>query len=294
MFKNIARATDGRSAVVTGVRGTAVSNQASINELDRTEWVQVFRDIARATDERTFITGEIPTSGVGNNSPVLNYDQARAVASALVLANMNSLPLDWAARLSVGGVHLNFFIVKQLPVLPPEVFLRQACGGRTFVELIVPRVLELTYTAHDLEGFARDLGWDGPPFRWDEERRFLLRCELDALLFHLYLPADEHGTWRPARRADGCPRDETPEELAALEACFTTPRDAAAYIMDTFPIVRQKDETEHGEYRTRRLVLEVYDALQAARAAGEPWRTRLDPPPADPDCCHNSTEAIPT
>ena len=51
-------------------------------------------------------------------------------------------------------------------------------------KLIVPRVLELTYTAWDLEGFARDCGYDGPPFRWDEERRFMLRCELDAAFFH--------------------------------------------------------------------------------------------------------------
>ncbi len=96
------------------------------------------------------------------------------------------------------------------------------------------------------------------------------------------------------RDAPTAARETTPEELGALEAWFATPRDAAAYIMDTFPIVRQKDETEHGEYRMRRVVLEVYDAVQVASAAGEPWRTRLHPPPADPDCCHNSTETIPT
>jgi len=48
------------------------------------------------------------------------------------------------------------------------------------------RVLELTYTANDLEGFARDLGDGGTPFRWDEERRFRIRAELDAAFFHLY------------------------------------------------------------------------------------------------------------
>ena len=42
-----------------------------------------------------------------------------------------------------------------------------------YAELVVPRVLELTYTAHDLQGFAQDLGYDGPPFPWDEERRHL-------------------------------------------------------------------------------------------------------------------------
>ena len=264
-----------------------MSDQAPVVEINYTEWIQVFRDITNSTNERTLLTGEIPRSGVGNNSPVLNYEQARSVASALVLACMNSLPLDWATRLSVGGVHLNFFIVKQLPVLSPDSYLTEACGGQTYVELIVPRIIELTYTANDLQGFAQDLGWNGPPFRWVEERRYLLRCELDALLFHLYLPADDHGNWQAARRSNGCPRDETLEELAELESYFSKPRDAAAYILETFPIVRQKDEEKYGEYRTRRVVLEVYDAIQAAMATGEPFRTRLNPPPADPACCHS-------
>ena len=269
-----------------------MSNQAPVVNIDPTEWSQIFRDITNATNERTFISGEIPKSGVGNNSPVVDYGQARTVASTLVLANMNSLPMDWAARLSVGGVHLNFFIVKQLPVLPPEAFLHEACIGQTYVELVVPRVLELTYTANDLHGFARDLGWDGPPFRWDYDRRFLLRCEIDALLFHLYLPADESGNWIPARRADGCPRDETPDELSALEVWFPTPRDAVAYMMDTFPIVRHKDEKEHGEYRTKRVVLEVYDAIQEAKVGGSRFPTRLNPPPAHPSCCHPLPESV--
>ena len=111
------------------------------------------------------------TSGVGNSAPVMTYEHSQAIASALLLANLNSLPLDWAARLSVGGVNMNFFIVKQLPVLPPETHLEEACQGITYVELVVPRVLELTYTAYDLQGFAQDLGYDGPPFPWAEERR---------------------------------------------------------------------------------------------------------------------------
>ncbi len=271
-----------------------MSNKAPVLDISYKGWLQTFRCIARSTDERTAFSADLPTSGIGHSASIVDYKNSKAVASALVLVTVNSAALDWTARLSVGGVYMNFFIVKQLPVLPPEAFLREACGGQTYVELIVPRVLELSYTAHDLVGFAHDLGWEGPPFRWNKERRFLLRCELDALLFRLYLPADERGNWRPARRTDGCPRDETPEELAALEAWFATPRDAAAYIMDTFPIVRQKDEAEHGEYRTRRVILEAFDALQAASAAGESWRTRLDPPPADPSCCHSSTEVIPT
>ncbi len=81
------------------------------------------------------------------------------------------------------------------------------------------------------------VGYDGPPFRWDPERRALLRAELDAAFFHLY----------------GLSREEV------------------EYVMDTFPIVRKKDEKAYGEYRTKRLILEAYDALAKAMDADEPY-----------------------
>jgi hypothetical protein len=138
-----------------------------------------------------------------------------------------------------------------------------------------------------LEPFARDCGYGGPPFRWDDERRFWLRAELDAAFFHLYLRADAAGDWIPARRADGCPHDESPTDLERLKASFPRPRDAVSYIMDTFPIVRRKDEEKHnGDYRTKRVILEIYDAMQSAISTGHPYQTRLAPPPADPRVAH--------
>jgi hypothetical protein len=56
--------------------------------------------------------------------------------------------------------------------------------------------------------------------------------------------------------------------------------------MDTFPIVKRKDEEKHGEYRTKRIILEIYDEMAEAMRTGIPYKTRLDPPPADPRCCH--------
>jgi hypothetical protein len=165
---------------------------------------------------------------------------------ALLLSTFDSFACDWILRQSIGGTHLTFFIVKQLAVLPPSFY---TADHRAF---IAPRVLELTYTAWDLAGFARELGYDGPPFRWDEERRFLLRAELDALYFHLY----------------GIARDDVD------------------YILDTFPIVRRKDEAAYGEYRTKRVILEIYVALAEANRTGVPYPTRLAPPPADPRVAH--------
>ena len=110
---------------------------------------------------------------------------------------------------------------------------------------IESRVLELTFTAWDIEPFARDLGDDGPPFRWEEERRFVMRAELDAAFFHLY----------------GIDRDDVD------------------YIMETFPVVKKRDEQKYGTFRTKNLILEIYDAMAEAARTGKPYQTILDPVP---------------
>jgi DEAD/DEAH box helicase len=59
-------------------------------------------------------------------------------------------------------------------------------------------------------------------------------------------------------------------------------------ILDTFPIVRRKDEAEQGEYRTKRTILEIYDAMSEAEQTGRPYQTRLSPPPADVTVAHRA------
>ena len=232
-FRDIARATDHRTSIFTAIPGVAMSNQAPLIHIEYCQWLQAFRGITNATNERTMVSGAISPSGVGNSAPVMTYEHSLAIASALILANLNSLPLDWAARLSVGGTHMNFFIVKQLPVLPPETHLEKACQGMRYVELVVPRILELTYTAHDLDGFAQDLGYDGPPFTWDDERRHRLKCELDAIYAHMY----------QLGRAD-------------LEWILD-----AAEPSQSFPGLKRNEMRAFGEYRTQRYVLQAYDQL---------------------------------
>jgi hypothetical protein len=170
--------------------------------------------------------------------------QNKPVVTALLTAAMNSFALDYVARQSVGGTHLNFFILKQLPIPAPETFAAPSVWSRgiTLAEWILPRVLELTYTAVDMEPFARDLGFEGQPFAWDDERRFWLRAELDAAFFHIY----------------GLQRDEVD------------------YIMETFPIVKRKDIDAHGSFRTKDAILDLFDQL----ASGESFQSALVPPPA--------------
>jgi len=242
-------------------------------------WTLGYRDITNATNERTAIASCLPEGGAAQ--PLNLFLPQSRLHGIFWLASMNSTVVDYVARQRIGGVHLNVTTCRQLPVLGP------ASVPSDMQQFVRDRVLELVFTSPALEPFAQDCGWSGPPFRWDEARRFLLRCELDAAFFRLYLPAEESGDWRPA---DG----ETAADLARLKASFPTPRDAVASIMDTFPIVRRKDEAQFdGDYRTRRVILDIYDALAESIRTGRPYQTRLDPPPADPRCCHPSRTAMP-
>ncbi|MCX7049223.1 MAG: N-6 DNA methylase [Candidatus Sumerlaeota bacterium] len=247
-------------------------------------WLIGFRWFTNTTNERTLVTSVVSKIACGDTLPCIYFQDSNRKFATLLVGNLSSFILDFFARQKLSGTHMNFFIIKQLPVLPPSAYTPND------IKYIAPRVLELVYTAYDLHSFAEDTGYHGEPFRWDNDRRFFLRCELDAAFFHLYLPADANGDWRPARRADGCPYDETPEQLAELKRHFPTPRDAVSYIMDTFPIVRRKDESAHGHYRTKDTILEIYDAMQHSIATDTPYQTRLTPSPADPRCCHPSRE----
>jgi hypothetical protein len=247
------------------------------------DWLLGWRDITHATNERTVVSGLIPLSGVGHKF-LLMFPHESPVLAGSLSANLASLVFDYCARQKVGGIALTYFTMRQLPVLPPASYRMEPpwSRGTALQDWLLPRVLELTYTAWDMESFARDCAWSGPPFQWDPERRFLLRCELDAAFFHLYLPTHANGwSWS---------EDETPENRSKLQANFPIPRDAAAYILDNFPIVKRKEEGKWGEYRTKRVILEIYDAMADAERTGAPYQTRLDPAPADSRCCHPQRE----
>jgi len=196
-------------------------------------WFLGWRDITNAVVLRTVIASVIPRVGVGHSLPLMIVKPVASVCSMLV-ANLSVFALDYVARQKVGGTHLTFFVYQQLPVLPPSTY--DGCcpwdPGVSLKDWILPRVLELTYTAEDLRPFAVDCGFSGPPFRWDDERRFRLRCDLDAAFFLLY----------------GISRNDVD------------------YIMDTFPIVRRHDEEKYGEFRTKKAVLAELGRMQATLA----------------------------
>ena len=210
------------------------------------DWVCGWRDISRATDERTAIPSVLPRVATLNTFPLMFPRVPSSLVIALIAAQ-SSLIFDFVARQRVGGIHMTQFIWKQLPVPTPATL-------EPHLDCIVPRVLELVYTAYEMTPFARDLGDDGEPFRWDEDRRAQLRAELDAFFFRLYGIDD---------------------------------RDDVDYILETFQTetggLKHNEIRDHGEYRTKRLVLTEYDRMAAAEASGVPYESPLPKPPGQGD-----------
>jgi hypothetical protein len=245
------------------------------------EWFIGFRDVG--PKERTLVPCVIPRWASGHSFTLI-VASSSAREQAETLGALSSFLCDYAVRQK--SRRMSIFVVEQAPLPISEQFQREFVNSLNYSKFIVPRVVELNYVTHSLAAFAQDCGWSGPPFRWDEARRFLLRCELDAAFFHLYLGTEAEWSKQPE----------------ALIKAFPTPRHAVAYIMDTFPIVKRKDEarTEQknaageivkpGRYVTKDTILEIYDAFQGSILTGTPYQTRLTPPPADPRCCHPSKE----
>lgn len=197
-----------------------------IPETLRADWCLAFKDVTAPTNMRTMIAAAMPDAGFGNTLPLIYPENAEA--GVQLLGNMNAFALDYCARQKVQGQHLNWFVVEQLPFLAPAAYA-QPIGAMTAGDLVKREVLRLTYTAHDLAAFARDLGHEGPPFAWDETDRRHRRARLDALFLMLY----------------GISRQD------------------ADYILSTFPIVEREDRAAHGRYLTRDLILAYMNALAA-------------------------------
>jgi hypothetical protein len=237
------------------------------------KWLLGWRDICRNSDQRTVIPAVVPYAAVGHKLPLL-LSPRTPQEIACIAALLTSWVLDYTARQKIGSTSLTYFYLKQFPLPSPTFFSAASPWEQdtSVTEWLLPRILELTYTAWDLEPFAADCGYQGPPFAWDEERRFLLRAELDAALFHLYL---------------GTPDEWSCNASDALKSALPTPREAASHIVETFPIVKKKDVESSGTFRTKDTILEIYEAMNAAIRTSQPYETRLSPPPAAPSCRHS-------
>lgn len=214
------------------------------------DWLCGWCDVTASTNERTAIPAFVPRTAVGNTYSLMLPRVASQLIAAMVAAQ-SALIFDFVSRQKISDAHMKPFIWKQLPVPTPTTL-------EPHLPFLLPRVLELVYTAYDMTPLARDLGDEGEPFRWDEARRAQLRAELDAYFFHLY----------------GISADDTD------------------YILETFQSesggLKNNEIAKYGEYRTKRLVLTEYDRMATAGLSlekplvdGETYTSPLTPPPGN-------------
>jgi hypothetical protein len=222
--------------------------------LEEKGWLLAYKDVTSPTNQRTMIAAMTPAVGLMNSAPyVVTSDAVAARLQCCLLADLNSIAYDFVARQKVGGVHLNFFIVEQLPTLPPEAYAEKCPWSprQRLERWISDRVLKLTCTAEDMIplaeaaefGLPLTCGAAVPPLkakhsphvkgervhRWNEAERTRLRAELDAAYFILY----------------GIEREDV------------------EYILSTFQGVRDEDGEHGGQGPTRRAIIEYYEQFRA-------------------------------
>jgi hypothetical protein len=215
-------------------------------------WLFGWRNIATSLDVRTMIPAVFPRAGIGHAFPIALLTKPADVP--MLQAVWSSFAFDYVTRQKHSGSNMTYGVLSQL-ACPSPMALDVTPGWATssFREWLRPRILELVYTSAKMASYAVDVlalqdGVDpGAPFRWSPTRREMLRAEVDSAMFHLY----------------GLSQTET------------------AHVLDSFTVLRRYEERDHGEFRTKRLVLDIYDAMAEAAARGTAYRTILDPPPGE-------------
>lgn len=245
--------------------------EENVKDITTDKWFIGFRNITNNTNERTTVICLVPESGVGHSMPLILTSFGR-LNQGVLLSVMSSCVFDYFVRQKIGGVNMTFGYVMQFPVIH-----KNQIGNH--IKIILTKIVELTYTSWDIKSFADDVwkesdenlkaaikkqwetnqaatgghtfsppewceidpeGCPLPPFKWDEERRAVLKAELDAIYAKLY--------------------GLTTEELRYI----LDPQDVYGpnFPGETFRVLKEKEMRLYGEYRTRRLVLEAWDRME--------------------------------
>jgi len=186
-----------------------------------------FKNVSSPTNRRSMIAAFLPYSGVINSAPIIGFQAMTYRRRCCLLANTNAFAYDYCVRNKMGNVNLNFFIIEQLPTLPPDAYAEKCRWEKkqTLEQWISERVLRLTCTSNDMRPLAEAAEFKPGVVKWKEEERAQLRAELDAAYFRLYGIGD----------------------------------DDIQYILRTFQGVVDEDEADDGVGSTRR---RIGDALE--------------------------------
>ncbi|HUU95180.1 MAG TPA: DNA methyltransferase [Phycisphaerae bacterium] len=193
--------------------------------------LMAFKNVTSPTNQRTMIIAFVPCAGVIHSAPLMmTANEISARRTACLLANLNSFVYDYVCRQKIGGINLSYYIINQVPTLPPDTYGERCPWNerQTLERWISERVLKLTCTANDMLPLAEAAGFMKGIHKWRRDDRARLRAELDAAYFLLY----------GIRRED------------------------VEYILSTFTGTQRRDAADAGTFRTAELILEAYDALR--------------------------------
>ena len=275
-------------------------------------WYIAFRNVAAAVNERTAIFAIMPRLPAGHSVQLLLPTIATAAQSAALVADLSSMVLDYCARQKISGINVTYGFVRQFPVPPPSTYesLLEVLVSRV-VELVYT-AWDIRAFADDMWKEADDAlreaivrqwqdnraatgghEWDPPewaeidedgiklpPFKWDEDRRAQLRAELDAYYAQLY------GLNRKQLRYILDPHGLSKRELEDILDPWEDPTCSGPHLLpaepaldfpsETFRVLKEKEEKQFGDYRTRRLVLEAWHRLHAEGVMPEAYDQRME------------------
>jgi hypothetical protein len=188
-------------------------------------------DVTRPGTERSLIAALIPPNAIcGHKVPTLAFPGGFEWAYMPWLAVANTFSLDYLARKKI-ALSMSITVLDSLPFprLPID---------HPVIERLGKLALRLTCTAPEMAGYWNAMaryGWaepvpegETPPGFLDTELRAAARAEIDAVV---------------GRRL------------------FELSADELAGILDTFPVLRRREEKTFGEFRTKRLILEWFDKV---------------------------------
>jgi hypothetical protein len=197
------------------------------------DWVFAFRDIADATTNyRTSIGTIIPFIPFGNTASLLLFEEESAEKASLFTSIFNSFTFDFALRQSIGGTHVNKYILEQLPMPEPgsigEYCVTEGGSGYSSLEnYLTERVAKLTWTSHSIDEFGAEFDTISGPVNWKNIDRLTLQAEIDA----------------------------------AVAKLFDINKDDYEYILNSYEILKEREQSEYGEYRTRIECTNKFDAV---------------------------------
>ncbi len=228
-----------------------------------------YRALASNTNERTFIPTVIPATYPTGNS--LNVCPLPPRVAVTIGAIAGSFVMDWVLRGKV-TTNVNMFIVEQLPIVDIEMNNKRV---GYIVDAILSRGCRLVCTSSPFSEIWEACyvnEWISPSFwypnnsimdygpTYEQEIRNRLRKSTHHLTPRWTKECGLYGSLPD--QGDTGDRAQIRAEIDAYAAhLHGLSRDDFAYILDTFPVLKKKEEKAFGEFMSKRKCLEEYDRI---------------------------------